>query len=203
TGGMGAYSPAPILTAEVEARAIDEIVRPCLAELARRGTPYSGILYVGLMIEAGAPRLIEFNARFGDPEAQALMMRLGAQALDLMLACAEDRLAGARVRWAGDHAMTVVMAAPGYPGPVTGGIPLGGLDGLPEDSFRMVFHAGTAEGPDGRPQAAGGRVLCATGRGATLAEARDRAYALVDAVDFPGAQVRRDIGWRALGRPSG
>ncbi len=133
TGGMGAYSPAPVVTAEVEALALEGIVRPVLAEMARRGTPFRGVLYAGLMIDAGRPRLVEFNVRFGDPEAQVLMMRLGAQALDLMLACA------------------------------------------------------------------GGRVLSATGRGATLDEARERAYALAEAVDWPGGFFRRDIGWRALG----
>jgi len=200
TGGMGAYSPAPVVTPEVEARAMDGIVRPVLAEMARRGTPFRGVLYAGLMIAAGRPRLVEFNTRFGDPEAQALMMRLGAQALDLMLACAEGRLAGARVHWADDHALSVVLAAPGYPGRARRGAPIGGLEGLPEDSMSMLFHAGTARDAAGRVVAAGGRVLAATGRGATLAQARDRAYALADAVDWAGAVMRRDIGWRALGR---
>ncbi|SFD45992.1 phosphoribosylamine--glycine ligase [Roseivivax sediminis] len=198
TGGMGAYSPAPVMTSEVEARALEEIVRPTMAEMARRGTPYQGVLYVGLMIEDGAPRLVEYNARFGDPEAQVLMMRLGAQALDLIHACAEGRLDEAQVNWAGDHAMTVVMAAEGYPGAYRKGSVIGGLEALPEDSFRMTFHAGTAR--DGRQVvAAGGRVLNCTARGATLAEARDRAYALVDAVEWPEGVCRRDIGWRALG----
>ncbi|RDC72423.1 phosphoribosylamine--glycine ligase [Rhodovulum sp. 12E13] len=201
TGGMGAYSPAPVMTPEVEARALDEIVRPTVAELARRGTPYRGVLYAGLMIENGRPRLVEYNVRFGDPECQALMMRLGGQALDLMLAAAEGRLDRARVHWADDHAVTVVIAAQGYPGAVEKGAPIGGLDGLPEDSFHMMFHGGTAFA-EGRIVAAGGRVLNATARGATLAEARDRAYALAGAVELPGGLMRRDIGWRALGKPS-
>jgi phosphoribosylamine---glycine ligase len=197
TGGMGAYSPAPVLTPEVQALAMERIVRPTLAEIARRGMPYQGVLYAGLMIHGGAPRLVEYNARFGDPEAQVLMMRLGAQALDLMLACAESRLAGARVHWAEDHALTVVMAARGYPGrPETGSV-LGGLDGLPETSREMVFHAGTRVS-DGRVVAAGGRVLCATARAATLSAARDAAYGLVDRIDWPEGFCRRDIGWRAL-----
>jgi phosphoribosylamine--glycine ligase len=129
------------------------------------------------------------------------MMRLGGQALDLLLAAAEGRLDRARVHWADDHAMTVVIAARGYPGAVEKGAPIGGLDGLPEDSFRMMFHAGTVF-DEGRIVAAGGRVLNATARGATLAEARDRAYALACAVDLPGGLMRRDIGWRALGKPS-
>jgi len=142
---------------------------------------------------------VEYNVRFGDPECQVLMMRLGAQALDLMLACAEGRLAEARVNWAEDHALTVVMAANGYPGPVAKGSQIRGLGELPEDSRRMVFHAGTSA-RDGQIVAAGGRVLNVTARGATLAEARDAAYAMVDAIDWPGGFCRRDIGWRALGR---
>jgi phosphoribosylamine--glycine ligase len=197
TGGMGAYSPAPVMTEAVTARALDEIVRPTIAEMARRGTPFRGVLYAGLMVAEGRARLVEYNVRFGDPEAQVLMMRLGAQALDLMLATAEARLDAARVHWAEDHAMTVVLAAPGYPAAPRTGAPIAGLEGLPEDSFRMMFHAGTrAEG--GAIVTAGGRVLNATGRGGTLAEARARAYALAGSVSFEGAVTRRDIGWRAL-----
>jgi len=197
TGGMGAYSPAPVMTPEVTARAMDEIVRPTLAEMARRGTPYSGVLYVGLMIEDGAPRLVEYNVRFGDPEAQVLMMRLGGQVLDAVQACAEGRIGEARVDWADDHALCVVMAAPGYPGSVEAGQVISGLADLAEDSRQVVFHAGTTE-RDGRIIASGGRVLGVTARGDTLADAAGRAYGLVDRIGFPGAQVRRDIGWRAL-----
>ena len=197
TGGMGAYSPAPVMTPEVTQRALDEIVRPTMAEMARRGTPYKGVLYVGLMIEEGAPRLVEYNVRFGDPECQVLMMRLGAQALDLMHAAAEGRLAEAQVTWADDHAMTVVLAARGYPGAYEKGSVIKGLDALPEDSFHMTFHAGTTA-KDGAVTASGGRVLNATARGATLAEAQARAYALVDAIDWSEGFCRRDIGWRAL-----
>ena len=197
TGGMGAYSPAPIMDEAVTQKALDEIVRPCVAELARRGTPYSGVLYVGLMIEDGQPRLVEFNARFGDPECQCLMIRLGAQALDLMQACAEGRLAEARVNWADDHAMCVVMAAQGYPGSYEKGSAIGGLERLTATSSQVVFHAGTAL-RDGRPVANGGRVLGVTARGSDLREARERAYAMVDAVDWPEGFCRRDIGWRAL-----
>ncbi len=197
TGGMGAYSPAPVMTPEVTQRALDEIVRPTMAEMARRGTPYQGVLYVGLMIEDGAPRLVEYNVRFGDPECQVLMMRLGAQALDLMHAAAEGRLAEAQVTWADDHAMTVVLAARGYPGDYEKGSVIRGLDALTEDSFHMTFHAGTTA-KDGAVTASGGRVLNCTARGATLAEAQQRAYALVDAIDWPEGFCRRDIGWRAL-----
>ena len=197
TGGMGAYSPAPVLSDAVASLAMEQIVKPCMDEMARRGMPYQGVLYAGLMIKDGQPRLVEYNVRFGDPECQVLMMRLGAQALDLMLACAEGRLADAQVHWADDHALTVVMAANGYPGDYAKGSVIGGLDGLPEDSFHMCFHAGTAR-DKGQFTANGGRVLNVTARGATLAEAQARAYAMVDAIDWPGGFCRRDIGWRAL-----
>ena len=149
------------------------------------------------MIEDGRPRLVEYNARFGDPECQVLMMRLGAQALDLMLACAEGRLAEARVNWAEDHALTVVLAAKGYPGDYATGSVIGGMDRVPEDSSHMVFHAGT-KAVDGKVVANGGRVLNVTARGASLREARDRAYEMVDAIDWPEGFCRSDIGWRAL-----
>ena len=197
TGGMGAYSPAPVLTEAIAERALAEIVRPTVAEMTRRGMPYQGVLYVGLMIADGAPRLVEYNVRFGDPECQVLMMRLGAQAMDLMQATAEGRLGEMRVNWADDHAMTVVMAAKGYPGAYAKGSVIGGLDDLPESSVQMCFHAGTAL-RDGQIVAAGGRVLNLTARGASLAEARARAYAMAEAVDWPEGVFRRDIGWRAL-----
>ena len=197
TGGMGAYSPAPILSDTVAALALEQIVKPTVAEMAKRGTPYRGVLYAGLMIENGQPRLVEYNARFGDPECQVLMMRLGGQALDLMLACAEGRLAEVAVNWADDHALTVVMAAKGYPGAYAKGSVIAGLEGLPEDSHQMVFHAGT-KAVDGTIRADGGRVLNVTARGATLQEARDRAYGMVAQVDWPEGIYRQDIGWRAL-----
>ncbi|GKY87257.1 phosphoribosylamine--glycine ligase [Sinisalibacter aestuarii] len=197
TGGMGAYSPAPVLTDEIAAKAMDEIIAPTMRVMAERGMPYKGVLYAGLMIENGQPRLVEYNVRFGDPECQVLMMRLGAQALDLMLAAAEGRLSEMQVNWADDHAMTVVMAAKGYPGAYDKGSVIGGLDALPEDSKHMVFHAGTRE-VDGKVTASGGRVLNVTARGGTLAEARQAAYAMVDGIDWPDGFCRRDIGWRAL-----
>ncbi|MDG3042157.1 phosphoribosylamine--glycine ligase [Roseicyclus marinus] len=197
TGGMGAYSPAPVLTDAVAEAALERIVKPTVAEMAKRGTPFQGVLYAGLMIKEGQPRLVEYNVRFGDPECQALMMRLGGQALDLMLACAEGRLAEMEVSWAEDHAMTVVMAAKGYPGSYAKGSVIDGLDGMPEDSHHMVFHAGTARA-EGKWRANGGRVLNVTARGASLQEARDRAYGMVDAIDWPDGVFRRDIGWRAL-----
>ena len=197
TGGMGAYSPAPVLTQAIQDQAMAEIVLPTIAEMAKRGTPYQGVLYAGLMIKDGKARLVEYNARFGDPECQVLMMRLGAQALDVLLACAEGRLGQAQVNWADDHALTVVMAAKGYPGAYDKGSVIHGLKRLPEDSRHMCFHAGTVE-KDGRILANGGRVLNITARGDTLEEARNRAYAMIDHLDWPEGFCRSDIGWRAL-----
>lgn len=197
TGGMGAYSPAPVLSAEIEALAMEQIVRPTMAEMAKRGMPFQGVLYAGLMIKDGQPRLVEYNVRFGDPECQVLMMRLGAQAMDLMHAAAQGRLGEAQVNWGDDHAITVVMAAKGYPGSYEKGTEIKGLAALPEDSSNMVFHAGT-KSDGGAVLATGGRVLNVTARGASLQEARDRAYEMVEAIDWPGGFYRRDIGWRAL-----
>jgi phosphoribosylamine--glycine ligase len=196
TGGMGAYSPAPVLTPAATKAALATIVRPVLGEMARRGTPFQGVLYAGLMLEAGRPRLVEFNVRFGDPEAQVLAMRLGAQLLDACLACAGGRLADARVNFADDHALTVVMAARGYPGDYARDEPIG----LPDvdDPRVQIFHAGTRRA-DGRLVSNGGRVLSATARGATLREAGDLAYGALARVDWPDGFFRRDIGWRALG----
>lgn len=199
TGGMGAYSPAPILTDAVAERALAEIIRPTVIEMARRGTPYQGVLYAGLMIEDGAPRLVEYNVRFGDPECQVLMMRLGAQALDLMHATAEARLANAQINWAEDHAMTVVMAAKGYPGSYDKGAEIKGLEALSETSSGMVFHAGTATRGE-EIVASGGRVLNVTARGAHLAQAATRAYDMIEQIEFPGGFYRADIGWRELHR---
>ncbi|MFD1883481.1 phosphoribosylamine--glycine ligase [Paracoccus pacificus] len=197
TGGMGAYSPAPVLSPALQEQVMEQIIRPTVAEMARRGTPFQGVLYAGLMIKDGRARLVEYNVRFGDPECQVLMMRLGGQILDLLLACAEGRLAGYNVEWAADHALTVVLAARGYPGAYDKGSVIRGLDALPQDSRHMVFHAGTGE-RDGRIIATGGRVLAATARGDSLAQAQAEAYALAEAIDWPEGFYRRDIGWRAL-----
>ena len=198
TGGMGAYSPAPVLTDAIAQKAIDEIIRPTMAEMVRRGTPYQGILYAGLMIENGQSRLVEYNVRFGDPECQVLMMRLGAQVLDLLIAASEGRLNDVKPNWADDHTVTVVLAAKGYPDAYEKGTVIGGLDALQSDSMNMVFHAGTAE-RDGMIVANGGRVLNVTARGDSLAEAQQRAYAMVDKINWADGFCRRDIGWRALG----
>jgi phosphoribosylamine--glycine ligase len=199
TGGMGAYSPASILTPELEERVMAEIVRPTVRALADDGTPYSGILYAGLMLTSEGPKLIEYNARFGDPECQVLMTRLDSDLLELMLATAESRLAQAELpRFSREAALTVVMAAKGYPGTPEKGSRIDGLAGASAKGA-MIFQAGTALF-DGKLVASGGRVLTVTARSRTVAEARDIAYAAVDAIDFPTGFCRRDIGWRELER---
>jgi phosphoribosylamine---glycine ligase len=199
TGGMGAYSPAPVLTAELERQAIDRIVRPTIAALAEIGSPYSGVLYAGLMLTNTGPKLIEYNCRFGDPECQVLMMRLESDLLDIMLATAEGRLGDvAGVDFAPDTALTVVMAARGYPGtPETGGA-IAGIDAA-EATGARVFHAGTRHA-DGAVVAAGGRVLAVTATGDSVGAAQAAAYRAVDAIDFPTGFCRRDIGWREVER---
>ncbi|GHA55014.1 phosphoribosylamine--glycine ligase [Amylibacter ulvae] len=197
TGGMGAYSPAPVMTDTVTQKALVEIVQPTVDEMARRGTPYQGVLYAGFMIKDGQPRLVEYNVRFGDPECQVLMMRLGAQALDAMLACAKGQLDQFQINWADDHALTIVMAANGYPGSYAKGSEIKGLDGLNNETTLHVFHAGTKS--DGTTILAnGGRVLNITARGETLQSARDAAYETIAKIDWPDGFYRKDIGWRAL-----
>jgi phosphoribosylamine--glycine ligase len=198
TGGMGAYSPAPVVDAALEARIMREIVEPTLRGMAELGCPFSGVLFVGLMIKGGAPKLIEFNVRFGDPECQVLMMRLKDDLLVLLEAAADGQLAHVSARWRDEAALTVVMAARGYPGKPETGTRIAGIQQA-EASGAKVFHAGTKlEG--GALVAAGGRVLDVTATGRTVSEARDRAYAAVDRVDWPGGFCRRDIGWRAVER---
>jgi len=197
TGGMGAYSPAPVMNDDITQMAVDQIIQPTMDEMRKRGTPFQGVLFCGLMIENGQPRLVEYNVRFGDPECQCLMMRLGGQILDLLQACAEQRLAEVQVNWADDHALTIVMAAKGYPGSYAKGTVINGLDSQPNDSFHMVFHAGTALA-DGQIAASGGRVLNITARGNSLAEAHEKAYEMAKSIDWDDGFYRSDIGWRAL-----
>ena len=199
TGGMGAYSPASIFTPKLERRVLKEIVEPTARALAADGTPYSGILYAGLMLTAEGPKLVEYNARFGDPECQVLMIRLESDLLALMLATAKGELdAAGKARFAKEAALTVVMAATGYPGTPEKG---GGIAHLAdaEASGAKVFHAGTARSGS-HLVAAGGRVLNVTARGATVAHAQKAAYRAVDAIQFPGGFCRRDIGWREVAR---
>jgi phosphoribosylamine---glycine ligase len=198
TGGMGAYSPTPAMTPALEREVMERIVRPTAREMARRGTPCSGVLFAGLMLTKGGPKLIEYNARFGDPECQVLMLRLDGDLLELLLACAEGRLEQASARWRDETALTVVMAANGYPGEPLKGTEIGGLDKAAARPGVTIFHAGTKLAPDGRLLANGGRVLNVSAIGATAAEARVRAYAAVDLIDWPEGFCRRDIAWRAM-----
>jgi phosphoribosylamine--glycine ligase len=199
TGGMGAYCPAPVMTPELVETAMGTILRPAIAEMARRGTPYRGLLYAGLMITADGPRLIEFNARFGDPECQPLMLMLKSDLLPVLRAAAEGRLAGAGLCWQEGAAITVVLAAEGYPGAYRTGTEIRGLAEAEAVEGVTVFHAGTRV-EEGRLLAAGGRVLNVSATGETLAEARERAYRAVDWIDWPEGRCRRDIGRRALAR---
>ena len=200
TGGMGAYSPARVLTPELEAQALTEIIAPTVKAMADEGMPYSGVLYAGLMLTRQGPKLIEYNCRFGDPECQVLMMRLETDLVDLLSACADSRLAALEApRFSADVAMTVVMAAAGYPGTPKKGGTIGGLAEAEAGGAR-VFHAGTALDADGRLVANGGRVLNVTARGPSVRAARDAAYAAVDRIAFPDGFCRRDIGQKEIAR---
>ena len=199
TGGMGAYSPARVLTPLLEGEAIERIIAPTVRAMASEGMPYSGVLYAGLMLTPTGVQLIEYNARFGDPECQVLMLRLESDLAELLLACAEDRLATLPVpRLSADSALTVVMAAEGYPGPPKAGGTIGGIAAAQAHGAK-VFHAGTAL-REGQLVASGGRVLNVTAIGKTVSEAQARAYAAVDVLDFPNGFCRRDIGWREMAR---
>ncbi len=196
TGGMGAYSPALVLTPELEERALGEIVRPTIDALAAAGTPYVGVLYAGLMLTAEGPKLIEYNVRFGDPECQVLMMRFAGDLAEVLLAVAEGRLADLPApAFADDAALTVVMAANGYPGTPEQGGAIGGITAAERDGA-VVFQAGTALHGE-QLVAAGGRVLAVTATGANIAAAQRAAYTAVDAIDFPTGFFRRDIGAKA------
>ena len=199
TGGMGAYSPARVLTPELEAQVIATIIRPTVDTLAAEGTPYSGVLYAGLMLTAEGPKLIEYNARFGDPECQVLMMRFDGDLVALLLAVAEGRLADqGPVQLADRAALTIVMAANGYPGTPDKGGAITGID-TAEAGGARVFHAGTTE-RNGMIVANGGRVLNVTATGPTVKAAQQAAYSAVDAISFPTGFCRRDIGWREVAR---
>ena len=199
TGGMGAYSPAPVLTPALEAEVMERIIAPTVALLAAEGMPYSGVLFAGLMVTDEGPKLIEYNCRFGDPECQVLMMRLQGDLAALLLAAARGQLADCPPpQFSDDFALTVVIAAKGYPGTPE----KGGAITLAGDSAAKVFHAGTAL-QDGALVASGGRVLNVTGTGQTVTEAQAVAYAGVDGIYFPSGFYRRDIGWRELARERG
>ncbi len=198
TGGMGAYSPASVMNDEMVERVLREIIEPTVRGMKRAESPFKGVLYAGLMLTADGPKLIEYNVRFGDPECQVLMMRLKGDLLPILKAAADGDLSGTAVDWRDDAALTVVMAARGYPGsPEVGTV----ISGVPEvtGAGAAIFHAGTAM-KDGRLVAAGGRVLNVTALGATVVEAQGAAYAAVDAIDWPEGFCRRDIGWREIER---
>ena len=202
TGGMGAYSPARLMNAELEQKIMDRIIRPTVDGMKKDGMPFTGVLFAGIMVVGGEPRLLEFNVRFGDPECQTLMMRLDTDLVDIMTAGATGRFAAIAddIRWHDDPAVCVVMAAQGYPGGYTKGTVIEGLDdaAAPYGENGMVFHAGTAIGKDGNIIAMGGRVLGITAMAPDIDAAREAAYGIIDRIDWPGGFCRRDIGWRAV-----
>jgi phosphoribosylamine---glycine ligase len=199
TGGMGAYSPAPVMTPEISRRAMGEIVLPTVRAMKAMGAPYKGVLYSGLMITAQGPKLIEYNVRFGDPECQVLMLRLMSDLVPALLASCDGMLKNFDLRWYPDAALTVVMAAKGYPGMTAKGSVIEGLDDAAVVEGVEIFHAGT-KGDGGRVLANGGRVLNVSARGKTVGEAQARAYRAVDRIRWPDGFCRRDIGFRAVER---
>jgi phosphoribosylamine--glycine ligase len=202
TGGMGAYSPAPVMTPEMTARAMDEIILPTMRAMKALGAPYKGALFAGLMVTGDGPKLIEFNARFGDPETQVLMLRLMSDLVPALIASRDGQLKNFDLRWYPDAALTVVVAAKGYPGSYARGSVIEGLDAAAEIEGVQIFHAGTkAEG--GKVTANGGRVLNVSALGRTVTEAQARAYRAIDRIRWPEGFCRRDIGWQAVKREKG
>jgi phosphoribosylamine---glycine ligase len=199
TGGMGAYSPAPIMTAEMNQRVMDEIIHPTVRAMKAMGAPYKGVLFAGLMITKDGPQLIEYNVRFGDPECQVLMLRLMSDLVPALLAARDGQLKNFDLRWYPDAALTVVMAAKGYPGTYAKGSLIEGLDAAAQVEGVELFHAGTTADGD-HIRANGGRVLNICARGKTVRDAQTRAYAAVDRINWPDGFCRRDIGWRAIER---
>jgi phosphoribosylamine--glycine ligase len=198
TGGMGAYSPAPVATPEIERRIMAEIVRPAIAGLKAEGREFKGVLFAGIMVTKDGPKLIEFNARFGDPECEVLCLRLKSDLVPALLASADGTLADFDLRWYPESTLSVVMAAKGYPGATVPGSVIRALPPDAEDA--IVFHCGTRRNAKGEIEAHGGRVLAVTALGKDVGAAQAKAYALVDAIDWPEGFCRRDIGWRAVGR---
>src|SRR5690242_919702 len=199
TGGMGAYSPAPVMTAQMCARALDEIVRPTIRAMKAQGAPYKGVLYAGLMITSAGPKLIEYNVRFGDPECQVLMLRLMSDIVPALVATHDGMLGSFDLRWYEDAALTVVMAAKGYPGAYQKGSLIDGLDAAAAVEGVEIFHAGTIA-DEGRVRANGGRVLNVSALGRTVGDAQTRAYRAIDQIRWPEGFCRRDIGWQAVKR---
>jgi phosphoribosylamine--glycine ligase len=199
TGGMGAYSPAPVLPPALEQVAMDKFIKPTVAAMAARGRRYQGVMYLGLMITKEGPKLVEYNCRFGDPECQVMMMRLRSDLLTALIAMRDGQLNHLDLRWSDEAALTVVMATKGYPGDYAKGSEIRGLEPASALEGVQIFHAGTAR-KDGKIIANGGRVLNITAVGKNVAEAQERAYAAVDLIDWPEGFCRRDIGWRAISR---
>jgi phosphoribosylamine---glycine ligase len=199
TGGMGAYSPAPVMTDAINARVMDEMIMPTLRALKAMGTPYKGVLYAGVMVTNDGPKLVEYNARFGDPECQVLMLRMMSDIVPALMACADGQLKNFSLRWYDDVALTVIMATRGYPGDYGKGSVIRGLDEAARIEGVEIFHAGTVA-KDGQILANGGRVLNICASGKTVGEAQQRAYQAVDRIQWPEGFCRRDIGWQAVAR---
>jgi phosphoribosylamine--glycine ligase len=200
TGGMGAYSPAPVLTDAELARVRTEILQPTVDAMAAEGRPFQGVLYAGLIRDGDRWQVLEYNVRFGDPECQVLLMRLMSDLLPALVAACDGVLESFDLRWYAETAVSVVLAARGYPGAYDKGEAIGGLDAAAAMDDVLLFHAGTRADADGTVRSAGGRVLSVTALGNSVEEARERAYTAVDRIDWPGGFCRRDIGWRAIGR---
>jgi phosphoribosylamine--glycine ligase len=200
TGGMGAYSPAPVVTAEIEAAIMERIIRPTVAGMAKEGRPFKGVLFAGVMATRDGPKLIEFNCRFGDPECQAIMLRMKSDLLPALIAARDGTLDSFDLRWSGDTALVVVMAARGYPEKPQTGTIIRNLEAAAALDGVTLFHAGTRRGTDGAIEASGGRVLGVAAMGRDVASAQKQAYKAIDRIDWPGGFCRRDIGWRAIGR---
>jgi phosphoribosylamine--glycine ligase len=200
TGGMGAYSPAPVATKDVEAAIMERIIRPTVAGMAAEGHPFKGVLFAGIMVTKDGPKLIEFNVRFGDPECQTMMLRMKSDLLPALMAARDGTLQNFDLRWFDETALVVVMAAKGYPEKPQTGTVVRNLDAAAKIDGVTIFHAGTKRNAQGGIEASGGRVLGVAATAKSFEEARDRAYRAVDAIDWPGGFCRRDIGWRAIGR---
>lgn len=201
TGGMGAYSPAPIMTPTLEASVMSSIIEPTMIAMKQRGTPFRGVLYAGLMITSDGPKLIEYNVRFGDPEAQVLLPRLDCDLLAALIACADGKLRAIDIVWSEKAALCVVMATKGYPGSVRNGSRIAGLESAASQENTIVFHAGTRREGD-QIFANGGRVLGITATGSTISQAQARAYEAIELIDWPDGFYRRDIGWRVVSKTS-
>ncbi|MDZ7712538.1 MAG: phosphoribosylamine--glycine ligase [Rhodovibrio sp.] len=200
TGGMGAYSPTPLVDEKTAELIHSTILQPTVEAMKAEGRPFKGLLYAGLMMTPDGPQVLEYNVRFGDPECQVLVMRLMSDLLPALMAACDGVLDSFDMRWFAETAVSVVMAARGYPGAYEKGEAIGGLDALEGQDDLVVFHAGTKADADGTVRSAGGRVLTVTALGGSIEEARERAYTAIDRIDWPGGFCRRDIGWRALGK---